>query len=688
MKRAALITATLLIAASCSTVKLGPDEYALKKSKVVVKGGELPAADILPYVRAAEKYSPETVDASVLNIDNHLKFLGYYNSEITPDVKFNGRKAKVTYTVEPKGRLVIDSIFFSLPADSTFLAEFAADTARMAVKTGDYLSESILIDESERSSYALRNKGYYKINRGYYSFVADSLSEDGRAVLEYRITPPEIPAKYHIGDVKISYPQDLRFREKVLRDLNSIRPGDLYSDKDVNVAYNRFSALRIFNTVNVNMSPSQSDSTAVDCNVALSPGELQGFRFNLEASVNSTGLFGISPQISYFNKNVFRGGEWLDLAFNGNFQRRFKDPVTSNEFGITVSLNLPRFLGLPYSAFKDGNIPRTEFKASFNYQSRPEYSRRITSFNYGYNGILNRSGEYFSYKFYPLKLSTVKMGRMSDEFIEQIARNPMIWYSYSNHIDAGVGGNIYLSDTPQTNPKETYKYIKASLSLSGNLISAFNRLLPLNDLGERLLFGLPYSQYARAEIQLGKTWRLGEERRGAFAAHLVLGIGKAYGNSSMMPYEEQFFCGGANSMRAWQARSLGPGKSSSFGIFAIPSQTGDLKLELDTEYRFPLFWKLHGAIFAEAGNVWLISNPFEETAAHKEDFGYFTFKSFYKEFGIDWGLGLRLDIDLIVLRLDAGFKIHDPLLEEPWLKPVQWFRAGGYGIQFGVGYPF
>lgn len=687
MKPAVIIASSIALLVSCSTVKLEPGEYALQKSKVVVENGELPASSILPYVRAADKYNSETVEASVRNIDNHLRFLGYYNSSIEPSVKFGKDKARVTYLVNPKGRLTVDSVFFNVPSDSAFLADFLADTAGISVRKGDFLSESSLSAESDRSASYLRNKGYYDINRNSYSFVADSLSGNGKVSLEYRINSPATPVKYHIGQVRISYPQDLKFNDRVLKELNSIHPGDGYSDDAVNVAYNRFSALRIFNTVNVNMSPSTRDSSEVDCNVTLTPGELQGFRFNLEASINSTGLFGISPQISYFNKNIFRGGEWLDVAFNGNFQRRFKDPVTSNEFGINASLSLPRFLGLRYSVFKDGNIPRTEFKASFNYQSRPEYSRRITSFSYGYNGIFNRGGSYLNYKFYPIKISTVKMGSMSEEFAEQIWRNPMFMYTYTSHVDVGMGGNLYLSDSPILNPKETYSYLKASVAVSGNILSLFNGLMPLDDMGQHAVFGVPYAQYAKAEIQLGKTWRLGVDQKSAFATRLVIGVGKAYGNSTKMPYEEQFFCGGANSMRAWQARSLGPGKSIYYGIFAIPSQTGDMKIELDAEYRFPLFWKLYGAVFAEAGNVWLIY-PENRPDATIEDFGYFTFKNFYKEVGVDWGLGLRLDIDLIVLRLDAGFRIYDPQRPERWLKPSQWFKTDGYGIQFGVGYPF
>lgn len=688
LRRLNTLLLSALVLTACSPTKLLPGEYLLGKSKVkILEDKTLEASEVNPYIRSAEKYTPSIVTSSVSNIDNHLKYIGYYKSSINPETEFKGKKARVTYNITPSGRIKIDSIVFKLPEEGGLRDAMHIYSRFMSVHPGDYLSEESLVAESDACASFLRNLGYYDINKNQYSFVADSVSKPGTMILEYVISPNVTPARYTIGDVNIHYPESLPFREKVLRELNSIHPGDRYSDRAVTIAYNRLSNLKLFNSVNVEMNPSESDSTVIDCDITLQPSDIQGFKADLEASVNSTGLFGISPKLSYFHKNIFHGGEWLNLDFNGNFQRRFSDNVNSNEFGVSLSLSLPRFLGISTERFRADRIPRTEFKASFNYQSRPEYSRRISSVSYSYSGNNAARRKYLTYKFTPLRINTVKLGNLSDSFKEVILQNPMLWTTYMDHIDAGVSGNIYFSDVQSPNPKTDYKYLRASVSLSGNVISLFQKLMPKDDLNQGLVFGLPFSQYARTEIQLGKTWRLGQDNRQAFASRLLFGIGKAYGNSSSLPYEESFYCGGANSMRAWQARSLGPGSEKPDDFFKIPSQVGDLKLEFDAEYRFPLFWKLYGALFAEVGNVWSLDDYYEKQFGITDD-ALFRFDRFYKQLAADWGVGVRMDIDLIVLRFDFGMKLREPSREQCWLTPAQWFQKNGFGFHFGVGYPF
>lgn len=690
MKKArfTILLASALMISACSTVQLLPGQYRLGKSKAkIVDDDDLAPSDVTSYIRSADIYSDAVVESSVHNIDNHLRYLGYYKSTITPDVKFKGKKAKVTYNVHPDGRIQIDSILFHLPEDEAFRADFNLYRRFLSVKPGDYLSEESLVNESERSASFLRNMGYYDINKNLFTYVADSVSVPGKLILEYHLHTERTPVKYTVGSVNIHHPEYIPFRESVIRSLNNIHPGDRYSDRAVNVAYGRFSNVKLFNSVNVEITPDQNDSTKVDCDITLNPSGVQGFKADVEASVNSSGLFGVSPKLSYYHKNIFHGGEVLNLDFNGNFQRRFSDSVTSNEFGASATLNLPRFLGIRTELFRSERIPRTEFKASYNYQSRPEYTRHLTSFTYSYEGNNSAWRKYLNYKFTPLRLNMVKLGRLSESFKEVIESNPMLWTSYQDHIDAGVGANIYYSDAPTANPKTDFKYLRASLSLSGNLVSLFGKLMPKDDLGQRELFGLPFAQYARAEIQLGKTVRFGQMNKESFAMRLMLGIGKAYGNSSTLPYEESFYCGGANSMRAWQARSLGPGASENLQVFSIPSQVGDMKFEFDAEYRFPLFWKLYGAFFAEVGNVWLLDYT-SERLFQIEDPSLFHFDNFYRQLAADCGLGLRMDIDLIVLRFDMGFKVHDPAGKGTWVTPDKWFERNNFAFHFGVGYPF
>ena len=657
-----------------------PGQHYLKKNKVVMeKGSPLKPADVSAYVRKDKIYDTSLVVATKENIIGHLQYIGYYGSTVDSEVKFRRKKADVTYTVHPGRRLVIDSMTFNVPDDSVFRREFERDSSRVSIHPGDFLGEKDLLAEAERSAQYYRNRGYYGFNKLNYAFVADTVTTPGKLLLDYRIQ--DIPEKYTIGNINVSYPSSLKFRDKIFNGLIPLHSGDSYSDRRINTVYSRLSRLTLFNGVNVSLTPRDS-VPVVDCEINLTPARMQGVKLNLEASVNSSGLLGISPQINYYHNNIFHGGERFTLGFSGNFQFRFSDKASSNEFGVALGLSLPKFLGISYENFRGSNIPSTEFKASFNYQNRPEYKKDILSFTYGYTGSLGSRGNFFSYQFFPLRINTVRLFDMSEDFLWVIIHNPMLYYSYSDHLNAGVSGNIYWSDNPSAMPKTTFRYIRANLSLSGNVLSLLNGILPM-EYGEHTIFGLPYSQYAKLDVSAGYTWRFGDMDQFALASRITGGICRPYGNSTWMPFEEQFFCGGANSMRAWQARTLGPGGSKPSTAFVIPSQIGDMRLEADLEFRFPMFWKLEGAVFAETGNIWNLKT---EDSNEDDPSLYFSFKTL----AFDWGAGIRLNFDFLLVRLDLAFKTHDPSRDEGsrWLRPVEWLNKNNFCLQFGVGYPF
>ena len=712
-----MLCAASLLAGSCSTTRvLQPDQARLASNDIVVEGNrhDISVADLSQYIKqqpnsyfvfgwnpflnvynwqdstgrglskvwkkigvAPVVYNPDLVESSCTNIENHLEYLGWYDSKVTALADVSDRIARVRYFVRPGHRYQIDSISFELPSNPEFAAEFAADSLARTVKAGDWLSEKSLEEESARSAAYFRNLGYYDFGKSNYFFVADTLTD--RTVLQYQIkeytrNETELNAtpvsRYRFGDVTITHSGDIRFREDLLRKLNIIHRGDIYSEKLVNTAYNRFSALKVFNGVSIGMSP--SDSATVDCRIRLSETSQRGFKADLEASTNSSGLLGLSPQLSFYNKNIFHGGEWLTVGLSGNFQHMPKTDVHSTELGVSASLSFPRFVGLPYSVFNGSYIPRTEVKASYNYQNRPEYFRQIAGLSYGYTGQIGRK---FFYQIYPVKASLVRLYNLDPEFAKTLERNPYMRDSYKDHLDAGLSTDAYYTTDADIVPRTAYHYARLGLDLSGNLINAFSGVLPHDTDGHAKLLGVPYTQYLRGQLDLGKTFRWGRNDGNALALHFNGGIGFAYGNSTAMPFEKQFFVGGASSMRGWQARELGPGFSAMDETFSIPSQTGDLKLELDAEYRFHWFWKLDGALFAEAGNVWNTNDLPEE---------------FYKSIAADWGLGLRVDLGFILLRLDGGFKLYDPSRaeDERFLAPSDWFTSDGFSIHFGVGYPF
>ncbi len=637
--------------------------------------------------KAPVVYNPDMVDSSIENIENHLEYLGYYGSEVSSKISVKKKRVTVSYNIRLGERFPIKDITYVMPERGEFTSEFMADTSALTVRPGDYLSEMALEKETERASAAMKNKGFFDFSKNNFFFEADTLSFPGTAILELRVneyTRNESPKdaapirRFYIGDVAFSYPKSLKIKENILRNLNTIILGDVYSEDEVNNTYSRLSALRLFSSVNIGMTP--SDTNKVDCTISLAQSKLQGFKVNLEASTNSSGLLGVSPQISYYHKNIFRGGEWLNLSFMGNFQFKFNDDVRSNEFGVSAGLSLPRFFPLPYKYFT-GAIPRTDINFSYNYQNRPEYTRNILSTSFGYTGNVQNQ---FFYQVYPLQLNVVRLFDLDSDFYSTLANDPFLRNAYQDHFDLGSGGMLYYTTSAQTIPDHTYFYSRLQFDIAGNVLRAFNPLLKKDANGSGMIWNTPFSQYVRAELTLGRTWVWGKKNGQSLATRLLAGAGYAYGNSSALPFEKHFYGGGANSLRGWQARTVGPGTSQMDNSFVIPNQTGDMKLEANIEYRFDMFWKLAGAVFVDAGNVW--------TLRHKEslenDPSVFTWNTLGESIAANWGVGLRLDFDFLLLRVDMGMKIHDPAMEQKWVNPGQWLKNDNFALHFGVGYPF
>lgn len=385
-------------------------------------------------------YQPSQVEASVENINRHLEYLGYYGSDVRSEVRVNGKRVTVTYSVTLGRRYRIGNVSFAVP-DGEFKEDFYADTAAVSIRPGDFLSEDALEKETERAASMFRRKGYFGFTKNYFSFEADTLARRDTAdllmtVKEYTRNQTAEYArphrKYFFGDVSISYDNDLKFNDRVLKNICTIRPGAMYDEREVNTTYSRLSALRLFSGVNVELNP--RDSGIVDCDISLTKSRTQGFKVNLEGSTNSTGLIGISPQVSYYHKNIFHGGQWLNLGFLGNFQFKYDDrSVKSNEFGVSAGLSFPEFLGLPNSIFHGPSLPRTEINASYNYQNRPEYTRNMISTSFGYSGSL-REGKFY-YQFYPIQAKIVRLSNLDQNFYTTLSGNPFLRDAYQNHFD-------------------------------------------------------------------------------------------------------------------------------------------------------------------------------------------------------------------------------------------------------------
>ena len=673
-------------------------------------------------------FDPALMEDSRDNISTHLKYTGYYGSHVQAIASVLNRQTVVDYLVTLGKQYPIKSIYYEV--DNPDLAEeIFKDTVNSLIQRGKPLSEDLLDKESERSAAYLRNQGYYEFSKNFYFFAADTVSVQDSALLRisvrnyprggspdeavrhrrfyfgkveiypvsdnirYRASVasriPQVLDTVNYGDITIHYDKKRRIRPSMLDKMNRIVPGELYNESIVNNTYQRMSNLRIYNSVSVELT--KADTNTVDCSIRLIPSKAHGYKVNLEASTNSTGLIGISPSISYYNRNIFKGGEWLSLSVSGNFQFSVRNSTRATEFGANAGLSFPTFVLLPDRMFKN-IIPRTDIELSYNFQRRPEYTRNMIGANFGWSWSSQSNKFYF--KVVPLQINIVNLPVYSDSFLESLT-NPFVREAYKNHFEAGLGFDLQYSSDPSINPANSYFKADFQFDIAGNLISAFNPLMPVDSSGFRTIWNSPYSQFVRGELSLVYTWKFGRDNKQALAVRGLGGIGYAYGNSAKMPFERLFWAGGSNSLRGWTARSVGPGSSRMDRTFSIPNQTGDMRLEANIEYRFPLFSIFRGAVFADWGNVWNL----ERTGRHEsmgggsgedhstEELSYFRWGDVFRTSAFSAGAGLRIDLNFVVVRFDVGIKLYDPATQQ-WPNIRTWFNRGGYAFQFGIGYPF
>lgn len=670
-------------------------------------------------------FDPELKDLSVTNIQQYLLSQGYYHAVVKDSVRYGKRKASVTYIVQPGETFALQTIDYRLP-DSLLAAHILSDTANSLLKPGAVLSAQLLEQERARIELFLRNRGFYMFNRSMISYEADTLVGNLKANLtiflhkneapeaidslrynrQYRIrdvriytgydaaaayAQPDYMAGYAahpvgrsspLGAVNILYRHRPSVRPSVLLDANTIEPGSYYSETAITQTYAHFSNLRLFRTISIQYDTVQSaeHGALLDCSIRLSPNVAQGFTINFETFLSSSfGLFGISPAVSYYHRNLFRGAEWLNISFSDQYQfdllRLNNADKRSNELTASVSISMPKFF-LPYGRRYFGNYsPRTEFTASYGFQLRPEYTRNALSFLVGYSW---RTTPQWSYSVNVLNLNIVKLYNMSEPFYYSTLRDPYLRNRYEDHFVMGANASLMYS-TRQPGSRANSIQFRWNAGIAGHLLSAFNGMLSTKN-NSYLVWGTPYSQYAKTDVNLSYYHALDE--RQTLACRFFVGVGRAYGNSISLPYEEVYYSGGAYSLRGWQSRSAGPGAAAMDSTFSIPNQVGDFKLEANIEYRFNLIGQLDGALFLDAGNIWSLRYRDSDRLAVLEA------STFLKQIALNTGFGLRLNFDFFVVRIDAGARLYEPRQYSGWVAPKNIFSVSNMALHFGIGYPF
>ncbi|MDE5744830.1 MAG: BamA/TamA family outer membrane protein [Paramuribaculum sp.] len=673
-------------------------------------------------------YDSELTSASAKQLRMAMVNRGFMDATVSVDTiaDTTHRKMHVAYNIASGSPRVISSITYEIP-DSAIAPLVLADSALFTLKPGDIFDRNRLDNERTLISDRLRNNGYYSFSKEYITFFADTANNSMAVELTMSIRPPRptesllpdttlIHPVYKVRkvvfvtdagnngtlqdtviyrDIEVVYGSDRYIKPGVLEEKCFIHPGKLYKAKEVDRTYEALSQLGILRTINIEMLPVRDgDGNGwLDAYILLTRNKKQGISLELEGT-NSEGDLGFGVGVSYTHRNLGKRSELLNAKFrinyeslSGNLSGLINNRYT--EFAAETGITFPKFL-FPFlsRSYKQRVKAATELALSFNYQERPEYTRIIAGAAWKYKWTARQNRERRTFDL--LDINYVYLPESTIDFINQIApTNPLLRYSYEDHFIMRSGYTFYRTNrriTSATEKKVTSQpfiyTLRVNGEIAGNLLYAISSLTGQKRRdGVYKLFGIQYSQYAKAEIDYSLTKMLAYRHTLAFRAGF--GIGVPYGNSHILPFEKRFYAGGANGVRGWAVRTLGPGRyDAKNNVSDFINQCGDISFITSIEYRMKLFWVFEGAIFADAGNIWTI-HDYENQPG-----GLFRFDTFWKQIAASYGAGLRLDFTYFLLRFDLGLKAHNPAMhQEQW--PIihpRWRRDATF--HFSVGYPF
>lgn len=685
-------------------------------------------------------------EKSAQNLKTYMNSRGYYASQVNFEVDTTRRpkRAIVTYSTKQGLPYKITGISYDF-RDKNLGPIIESDSANTLIKVGNIFDITSLDRERERIALYLNDRGYYNFSVNNIEYRVDTLKgnrtvnirmivkrnitgydERGQAIMDdgriYRITEINVMPDYdpaieraeqnrrmldttYYRGLNIVSAGSPNVRPAILHEAIALSPNTTYNSTLVDRTYNDIMSLGYFKSARIafeELPRSQNDSLLVNyagdgrtsyspkkfediregylrCYIFCSPTLKQGFNVEVEGSTTSS-FYGLSATVGYQNRNLFKGVETLNTSVTFGYEY-MKAPNTvkrkANEIGVASGLAFPRFI-LPFElSTRNINMPRTNIELSFNYQDRPYYRRDLTRVAWSYSWR-SRNGRY-SYMFRPLDLNWINVGYMNEEFFNSL-HNEYLRQSYKTQAIVGLSAS-YTYNNQNKNVGGNATLLRANFESAGNVLNLFERLLSKKtDGGYYNILGVRYSQYMRGDVSLSRKIMLGEKT--AVAGRIFAGCGVPYGNSKALPFDRLFYVGGSNSMRGWAPRTLGPGNTPAEES-AFPVQMGDMRLEANAELRFPIWGMFHGATFVDVGNVWYLGRDKTQVPAD----GIFHIDKFYKQLGMNTGLGLRIDIQFVILRLDWGIQIHNPNrpVGERWINNFRWKNTA---LNFGVGYPF
>ncbi|MBU0763650.1 MAG: BamA/TamA family outer membrane protein [Bacteroidetes bacterium] len=657
----------------------------------------------------------------------YLRNKGYYSPVVYDTTLFFRKRAFITYTVVPKQPYIYRQIDYRIE-DPAVNGIVIADTANSLLKPENLFDVDILQAERERITRLLKCHGYYTFAKEYIDYQVDTSLSSYSVDLTLRLKSParlsshslNIHKKYRLNKIYIYpdfdpkkaiqekeryyasfdtleyngyyfvYESRLNIKPEVIVRAISVKSGDLYDLRKVENSYKYLSSLQVFKLTNILFEESENgaETDVLDCHIQLTPFTSQSHTVELEGT-NTSGNLGVAANFKYQHKNLFRGAELFEVKFKGAMEAQTKIVESSSDGGVTEylpfntielgpesSLRFPKIL-LPFklAAFTRAYHPKTTVSSAYNYQRRPEYSRTILTGKIGYFWKGARNATHF---INPVELNSIKLTDVDPAFKAHIDTS-FFKYSYDDQLII-CGNYSYIYTNQNIRKLKNFIYVKTGIETAGNVFALYDKVAGNTVPGEtNKLFEIEYAQYLKYDFDFSIHQIINPENKIVY--HALAGIGYPYGNSAVMPFVKQYFSGGANSIRAWPVRTIGPG---TFNDTLSVNLTSDMKIEANLEYRFDVISLLEGALFIDMGNIWSI-NEHDERPGVKFNFG-----KFYKELAIGAGFGARLDFGFFVLRLDFGYKVCDPSEPEGSRLVIgkRPFGRSEYSWNLGIGYPF
>lgn len=668
-------------------------------------------------------YNAADAEISRQEMMKAVKNMGYIGAFVDTLTKANNKKIKVTYKVSTGLPYRINHLRYQIDNDSIW-SYIVRDSAASLVRVGNVLDINVLDKERQRITTNMQRYGFYRFNKDYISFTADTVrntySVDLTIKLNSTIFSPNFPPlrKYgiksihvlsdintlqpdqivdqdvdsiHYKGIKIFYKGKIHLQPKILYDNIFLKSGELYNIDNVQKTYLSFSRLPVLRYTNLRFIEHSSDSTSLDAYVLLTRNRQKSISFEVEGT-NNAGDLGMAVSTTYRNRNLFKGSESFMLRLRGAYeavsglQGEYKNE-SYTELNAETSISFPRFLFPFLSSDLKRNIrATTEFGLQYNYQLRPEFTRNVASISWNYKW--QSRNQHYRHQIDLIDLDYLYMPWIDSNFKQTYLDQPdnyILRYNYDDRLIMRSGyGFVYNSagHLVRNNVLSDNSYtVRFSIESAGNLLYGIAKTFNIKkqNNGEYDVLSIPFAQYISGNIDYSRNIVIDE--RNSLAYHIGGGIAIPYGNADVVPFEKRFFSGGANSVRGWSVRSLGPGTFVGDGNFM--NQSGDIKLDASIELRSMMFWKLSGAAFIDAGNIWTLKKYDIQPG------GQFLLDKFYQQIAVSYGIGFRLDLDFFILRFDFGMKAVNPAFTGKDHYPIIHPKVSrDLAFHFAVGYPF